>query len=299
MIRFQIIGKIWTNVPIQYFEIYNQKISVNVPIQYFEIYNQYRYNFLYSNSWFVVELTNLTLSRVLPRPAMSTTALVLNWKWLPLFQFLICTETLPLVLNWKWLGFKSMEKFEELYPLNTLKFTIRKFEWMYPLNILKFTISMGTNSSIPIPDLYCQGLPVSTTALVLNWKWLPLFQFLICSRHSCPGVELKTIGLQIIGKIWVNVPIQYFEIYNQCGYNFLYSNSWFVVELTNLPLSRVLPRPAMSTTALVLNWKWLPLFQFLICSEILALVLILGNDWPSNHWENLSECTHSIFWNLQ
>ena len=80
MIGLQIIGKIWANVCAQYFEIYNQKIWVNVPIQYFEIYNQYGYNFLYSNSWFVVELTNLTLSRVLPRPAMSTTALVLNWN---------------------------------------------------------------------------------------------------------------------------------------------------------------------------------------------------------------------------
>ena len=137
MIGLRITGKIWVNVPIQYFDIYNQKIWVNVPIQYFEIYNQCGYNFLYSNSWFVVELTNLTLSRVLPKPAMSTTALVLNWKWLPLFQFLICSETHTLVLNWKWLGFKSLGK----------------FEWMYPFNILKFTISMGTISSIPIPDL--------------------------------------------------------------------------------------------------------------------------------------------------
>ena len=55
------IGKIWVNVPIQYFEIDNEKIWVNVPIQYFEIYNQYGYNFLYSNSWFV-----------LPRPTMNT-----------------------------------------------------------------------------------------------------------------------------------------------------------------------------------------------------------------------------------
>ena len=62
MIGLQIIGIIWANVPFQYFEIYNQKIWVNVPIQYFEIYNQCGYNFLYSNSWFVVELTNLTLS---------------------------------------------------------------------------------------------------------------------------------------------------------------------------------------------------------------------------------------------
>ena len=67
MIGLQIIGKALFEqmYPIpQYFEIYNQKIWVNVPIQYFEIYNQYGYNFLYSNSWFVVELTNLTLSRV-------------------------------------------------------------------------------------------------------------------------------------------------------------------------------------------------------------------------------------------
>ena len=112
------------------------------------IYNQCGYNFLYSNSWFVVELTNLTLSRVLPRPAMSTTALVLNWKWLPLLQFLICSKTHALVLNLEMVGL-----------------WIRKFEWMYPFNILKFTI-----------------------------------------------------------------------IYNQCGYNFLYSNSWFVVELTNCDL---------------------------------------------------------------
>ena len=223
MIGLWVIGKIWVNVPIQYFEIDNETIWVNVPIQYFEIYNLCGYNFLYSNSWFV-----------LPRPTVNTTALVLNWKWLPLFQFLICSEThapvlnwkwLPLfqflicsethalVFNWKWLGFKSLGKFEQMYPLNTLKFTIRKFEWM--------------------------------------------------------------------------VPIQYFEIYNLCGYNFLYSISWFV-----------LPRTAMNTTALVLNWKWLPLFQFLICSETHTLVL----NWKwffSNHWENLSECTHSIFWNLQ
>ena len=165
----------------------NQKFWVNVPIQYFEIYNQYRYNFLYSNSWIV-----------LPRPAMSTTALVLNWKWLPLFQFLICSETHTLVLNWKWLGFESLGK----------------FEWMYPFNTLKFTI-----------------------------------------------------------------------IYNQYGYNFLYSNSWFVVELTNLTLSRVLPRPSVGTTALVLNWKWLPLFQFLICSKIHALVL----NWKWLGFESLGK----------
>ena len=155
---------------------------MNVPIQYFEIYNQYGYNFLYSISWFV-----------LPRPAVSTTALVLNWKWLPLFQFLICSETHALVLNWKWLGFQSLGK----------------FEWMYPFNILKFTISVGTIS--------------------------------------------------------------------------LYSNSWFVVELTNLTLSRVLPRPSMSTTALVLNWKWLPLFQLLICSETHTLVL----KWKRLGFESL------------
>ena len=93
---------------------------------------------------------------------------------------------------------------------------------------------------------------VSTTAQVLNWKRLPLFQFLICRWNLCSGVELKMIGLSIIGKIWVgvptqyfeiynqkfwvNVPIQYFEIYNQYRYNFLYSNSWFVVELTNCDL---------------------------------------------------------------
>ena len=191
----------------------NQKISVNVPIQYFEIYNQYGYNFLYSNSWFVVELTNLTLSRVLPRHAMSTTAPVLNWKWLPLFQFLICSETHTLVLNWKWLGFKSLGKFEQMYPFYTLKFTIRKFEWMYPFNILKFTISMGTISSIPIPDLYYQGPP-----------WVP--------QPKC----------------WT-------------GNDYLYSNSWFVVEF--------------------MPWCW------------------TGYDWALDNWENLSECTHSIFWNLQ
>ena len=153
MIGFWIIGKIWANIPVQYFEVYNETIWVNVPIQYFEIYNQCGYNFLYSNSWFVVELTNLTLSRVLPRPAMSTTALVLNWKQLPLFQFLICSETHALVLNWKSFGFESLGKFEQIYLFNILKFTMRQFEWMYPFNILKFTISMGTISFIPIPDL--------------------------------------------------------------------------------------------------------------------------------------------------
>ena len=84
----------------------------------------------------------------------------------------------------------------------------------------------------------------------------------------------------------MNVPIQYFEIYNQYGYNFLYSNSWFV-----------LPSPTMSTTAQVLNCKWLPLFQFLICSETHTL----GLNWKQLGFksEYLSECTHSIFWNLQ
>ena len=147
MIGLWIIGKIWVNVPIQYFEIYNEKIWVNVPIQYFEIYNQCGYNFLYSNSWFVV-----------PRPTVNTTALVLNWKWLPLFQFLICSEThapvlnwkwLPLfqflicsethalVFNWKWLGFKSLgTKFEGNVPHSILIFeSLGKFEWMYPFNI--------------------------------------------------------------------------------------------------------------------------------------------------------------------
>ena len=213
MIGLRIIGKIWVNVPIQYSEIYNETIWVNVPIQYFEIYNQCGYNFLYSNSWFVVELPNLTLCMVLPRPAMSNTALVLNWKWLPLFQFLICSETFAPVLNWKWLGFKSLGKFEWMYVLNTLTFTIRNFEWMYPFNILKFMISMGTISSIPIPDLYYQGLP-----------WIP--------QPKC----------------WT-------------GNDYLYSNSWFVVKL--------------------MLWCW------------------TENDWDFNHWENLSGCTHSIFWNLQ
>ena len=105
------------------------KIWVNVPIQYFEIYNQCGYNFLYSNSWFVVELTNLTLSRVLPRPTMSTTALVLNWKWLHLFQFLICSETLALVLNWKWLGFESLGKFEQMYHAQYIEIYNQKI-WM-------------------------------------------------------------------------------------------------------------------------------------------------------------------------
>ena len=193
----------------------NQKIWVNVPIQYFEIYNQYGYNFLYSNSWFVVELTNLTLSRVLPRPTMSTTAPVLNWKWLPLFQFLICSETHALVLNWKWLGFES-------------------FEWMYPFNILKFET------------------------------------------------------------IWVNVPIQYFEIYNQYGYNFLYSNSWFVVKLRkqlglksenlNVPIQYFeIYNETISVNVPIQYfeiynqwWVQFPLFQFLICSGTHKLDLVQG-----------------------
>ena len=53
----------------------------------------------------------------------------------------------------------------------------------------------------------------------------------------------------------------------------------------------------MSTTALVLNWKQLPLFQFLICSE--THTLVLNWKWLGFESENLSECTHWILWNVQ
>ena len=320
MIGLQIIGKIWVNVPIQYFEIYNQygynflysnswfvlprpvnttalvlnwkwlplfqflicsethtlvvqlemirfwisgKIWANVPIQYFEIYNQCGYNFLYSNSksWFV-----------LPRPAMSTTALVLNWKWLPLFQFLICSETHTLVLNWKWLGFESLGKFEWMYPFNILKFTIRKFESMYPFNILEFTIRK-------FEWMYPFNILKFTISVRVQF---PLFQFLICSETH---PKLEMIGLQFIGKIWANVPIPYFEIYNQkiwvvpIQYFEIY-NQW--VQFPVFHSWFVLPRPA---TALVLNWKWLPLFQFLICSETHTLVL----NWKWLGFESLGK----------
>ena len=135
MIGFRIIGKIWANVPIQYFEICNNLQSVWAQFPVLQL--------LISSGTHKLDLVHV-----------------------------ICSETHALVFNWKWLGFKSLGKFEQMYPLNTFEIYNQKI-WVN-----------GTHSIF--------------WNLQSVWVQFPLFHFLICIAKDCheyhsPSVELEMI----------------------------------------------------------------------------------------------------------